>query len=222
MVDPVITTGLLAALERQINAALALDPVTVKKLTHQFGKVVAFRCLSPLWTCYVHFEQNGVRLASAFEGDVDVSFEGSGVAFAVLASRRALMFSEVQGLTVTGDEALIDGLQTLHQQMDIDWERPLCETFGDIPGHLMAQGVRFMGNHIQRGQQMVQDNLSEYLQEEVGLIPSRMEVEGFIAEVEALAVSVAKLEEQLSPLMSSSSSIKPVEMNREPVVDSSV
>ncbi|MGB0360007.1 MAG: ubiquinone biosynthesis accessory factor UbiJ [Endozoicomonas sp.] len=208
MVDPVITTGLLAAIERQVNAILALDPVTVKKLKHQFGKVVAFRCLSPQWACFVHFMQDGVRLASVFEGDVDVTFEGSGIAFAVLASRQALMFSEVQGLTVSGDEALIAELHVLHQQVDIDWERPLCKTFGDIPGHLMAQGIRFMGNHIQRGQRMIQNNLGEYLQEEVGVIPSRIEVEGFIAEVEALATSVTILEKQLLPLMRSSLSVK--------------
>ncbi|WP_299731819.1 hypothetical protein [uncultured Endozoicomonas sp.] len=206
MVDPVITTGLLAALERQVNAVLALDPVTLKKLQHEFGKVVNFRCTSPSftssgWNVFVHFEQDGIRLASVCEASVDAVFEGSAVAFSVLAVNRSLPFDQVQGLTVTGDEKLIDQLQHLHQQLEIDWERPLCETFGDIPGHMMAQSIRFMGKHLQRGHQMMTDNLGEYLQEEIGLIPSRIEVEGFATEVEQLAASLSQLEEQILPLI---------------------
>ncbi|MFK0571790.1 SCP2 domain-containing protein [Endozoicomonas sp.] len=196
MVDPVVKTGLLAAIEHQVNALLALDPVTIKKLSQWFGKVVSFQCTSPRWACFVHFEQDRIRLASVFEGEVDAIFEGSSAAFAVLVARRDLPFFEIPGLTISGDEALIKDLQHIHQQLEIDWERPLCQTFGDIPGHMMARGVRFIGDHAHRGQKLVMDNLGEYLQEELRLIPSRVEVEGFIAEVGQLAESMDRLELQ--------------------------
>lgn len=192
----VVKTGMLAALERQVNALLALDPVTIKKLSQWFGKVVDFQCTSPDWSCFVHFEQDRIRLAGFFDGEVDAHFEGSSVAFAVLATRRNLPFAEVPGLSISGDKALIADLQQIHQQMEIDWERPLCQTFGDITGHMMAQGFRFIGEHAQRGQVLVMDNLGEYLQEEVQLIPSRVEVEGFVAEVGQLAESMDRLEQQ--------------------------
>ncbi|WP_257286076.1 SCP2 domain-containing protein [Endozoicomonas sp. SESOKO1] len=196
----VIKMGLLAALERQVNTLLALDPATLKKLSHWFGKVVAFQCTSPQWLCYVHFEHDRIRLASTLgeesECEVDATFTGSSVAFVTLATRRNLPFADVPGLTVSGDEALIADLQQIHQQMEIDWERPLCQTFGDIAGHMMARGLRFVGDQVQRGQQLVMDNLGEYLQEELRLIPSRVEVEGFAAEVELLAESMERLEGQ--------------------------
>ena len=191
-----IKTGLLAAIERQVNALLALDLVTIKKLSHWFGKVAAFQCTSPQWVCYAHFEHDRIRLAGFFEGEVDVTFTGSSVAFATLATRRNLPFADVPGLSVSGDEALIADLQQIHRQMDIDWERPLCETFGDITGHMMAQGLRFVGDHVHRGQQLIMDNLGEYLQEELRLIPSRVEVEGFAEEVGLLAESMDRLEHQ--------------------------
>ncbi|KEI70710.1 ubiquinone biosynthesis accessory factor UbiJ [Endozoicomonas elysicola] len=200
MVDPVLKTGMLAAIEHQVNSLLALDPVTIKKLSHWFGKVVAFQCTSPQWLCFVHFEQDRIRLAGTLggesDGEVDARFEGSSVAFAVLAFRRNLSFSEVPGLSISGDKALIADLQQIHQQLDIDWERPLCQTFGDITGHMMAQGLRFIGDHARRGQKLVMDNLGEYLQEELRLIPSRVEVEGFVAEVAHLADSMDRLDHQ--------------------------
>ncbi|WP_419533054.1 ubiquinone biosynthesis accessory factor UbiJ [Endozoicomonas sp.] len=191
-----IKTGLLVAIERQVNALLALDPVTIKKLSHWFGKVAAFQCTSPQWVCYAHFEHDRIRLAGFFEGEVDVTFTGSSVAFATLATRRNLPFADVPGLSVSGDEALIADLLQIHRQMDIDWERPLCEAFGDITGHMMAQGLRFVGDHVHRGQQLILDNLGEYLQEELRLIPSRVEVEGFAEEVGLLAESMDRLEHQ--------------------------
>ena len=196
----VIKTGLLAALERQVNGLLALDPVSIKKLSHGFGKVVAFQCTSPQWSCYVHFERDRIRLAGfpgeESEGVVDATFTGSSVAFATLATRRNLPFADVPGLSVAGDEALIADLQQMYQLMELDWERPLCQTFGDITGHMMARGIRFVGDHVHRGQQLVMDNLGEYLQEELRLIPSRVEVAGFAGEVGCLAESMDRLEEQ--------------------------
>lgn len=196
----IIKTGLLAAFERQVNGLLALDPVIIKKLSLWFGKVVAFQCTSPQWLCYVHFEHDRIRLAGTLgeesESLVDATFTGSSVAFATLATRRNLPFADVPGLSVSGDEALIADLQQIHQQMELDWERPLCQTFGDITGHVMARGLRFVGDHVHRGQQLIMDNLGEYLQEELHLIPSRIEVESFAEEVGCLAESMDRLEEQ--------------------------
>ncbi|MGO0306153.1 ubiquinone biosynthesis accessory factor UbiJ [Endozoicomonas acroporae] len=196
----VVKMGLLAALERQVNSLLALDPVTIKKLSHWFGKVVAFQCTSPQWLCYVHFEHDRIRLASSLGAEsecvVDATFTGSSVAFVTLATRRNLPFADVPGLSVSGDKTLIADLQQIHQQMELDWERPLCQTFGDITGHMMARGLRFVGDHVHRGQQLVMDNLGEYLQEELRLIPSRIEVESFAEEVGCVAESMERLEEQ--------------------------
>ncbi len=188
--DPVIKSGVLAAVERQVNQLLALDPAIVKKLSQWFAKVVALQCTAPGWTCYLHIEDDGIRLAGTSEQAADATFTGSGVAFAILAARKYPTFAEIPGLSVHGDEAFINALQQIHQQMELDWEQPLCASLGDVPGHFLAQGMRFVGEHIQRGQHLALENLGEYLQEELQLIPSRVEVEGFSAEVSELAESV--------------------------------
>lgn len=191
MVDPVIKAGLLAAMERQINGALALDPVTSKKLSRWFGKVVMIQCSSRL--CFLHIEQDRIRLTSSHEGEADATFTGSSAALAILAIKRHLSFDQVHGLVVSGDKELIDDLQAIRRELDIDWERPLSQAFGEIPGHTIARGLRWLGGGVRRGQGMVMDNLGEYLQEELRLIPSRVEMELFASDVQQLAQRLDQL-----------------------------
>ncbi len=191
MVDPVIKAGLLAAMERQVNGALALDPVTRKKLSRWFGKVVMIQCSSRL--CFLHIEQDRIRLTSSYEGEPDATFTGSSAALAILAIKRHLSFDQVHGLVVSGDQELIDDLQAMHRELDIDWERPLGQAFGEIPGHTIARGLRWLGGGVRRGQELVMDNLGEYLQEELRLIPSRVEMEIFASDVQQLAQRLDQL-----------------------------
>lgn len=195
MTDPVIKVGLLAAIEHQVNGLLALDPVTINKLSRWFGRVVAMQCSSPQWLCFIHIEQHGVRLTGSHEGDADVTFTGSSAALGMLLVKRHVSFDRVHGLSVTGDSELIDDLQIIHRQLDIDWERPLGQVLGEIPGHTIARGLRWLGDHVQRGQDMVMDNLAEYLQEELRLIPSRVEMEAFANDVQQLAQRLEQLEQ---------------------------
>lgn len=193
MVDPVIKAGLLAAMERQVNGVLALDPVTSKKLSRWFGKVVMIQCSSPPWLCFLHIEQDRIRLTSSYEGEADATFTGSSAALAILAIKRHLSFDQVHGLVVSGYQELIDDLQAMHRELDIDWERPLGQAFGEIPGHTIARGLRWLGGGVRRGQEMVMDNLGEYLQEELRLIPSRVEMELFASDVQQLAQRLDQL-----------------------------
>ena len=195
MSDPVIKVGLLAAIEHQVNGLLALDPVTINKLSRWFGKVVAIQCASPQWHCFIHIGQHGIRLTGSHEGDADATFTGSSAALGMLLIKRHLSFDQVHGLSVTGDSELIDDLQVIHRQLDIDWERPLGPVLGEIPGHTIARGLRWLGDNLQRGQDMVMDNLGEYLQEELRLIPSRVEMEAFARDVQQLAQRLEQLEQ---------------------------
>ena len=195
MVDPVIKAGLLAAIEHQVNGLLALDPVTIKKLSQWSGKVVMIQCSSPPWHCFLHIEQDRIRLTGTYEGEADATFTGSSAALALLPTKRHLSFDQVHGLVVSGDEELIGDLQAIHRELDIDWERPLGQTFGEIPGHTIARGLRWLGSSARRGQGMVMDNLGEYLQEELRLIPSRVEMEIFASDVQQLARRLDQLEQ---------------------------
>ena len=198
--DPVVKTGCLAALEKQVNSLLKLDPVTFDRLSDHFGCVVEFHCLEPDFQCYATLLEQHVRLSGVYEGEPDVCFSGSMVSFSQLAGDRKTPFSEIQGLSVAGNEALVQALEHIHLDMELDWEKPFVDVFGVIPGHWLAQGIRFAGRRFSSLKETTEQNLSEYLQEELRLIPTRVEIEGFKSDVELLKGSVDRLAEEIEIL----------------------
>ena len=195
-----VKTGCLLVLEKQINKLLSLDPVTLDRLSDHFGCVVAFHCLEPDVKYYVTLLEQQVRISGVCEDEPDVCFSGSGVSFSRLAGDRRVAFNDVQGLSVTGDEPLIKALEKIHLDMSPDWEKPCVNLLGVIPGHWLAQGVRFAGRQFSSLKETAEKNLSEYIQEELQLLPSRVEIEGFQADVENLKGSVDKLAEKIETL----------------------
>ena len=191
---PEFKAGFLAVVEQHINRYLSLDPVNQEKLSRCFGKVILLQCRTPSWSCYMHFDHDHVRLTGFFDGVEDAKFNGSSVSFSTLLIHRNLPMSDIPDLTLTGDAELIAELQAVYQEMEIDWERPLCQFFGDIPGHLIAQGLRSAVSCGQRVQKVIMDNLGDYLQEELRLIPSRVELESFTEERERLDEMMDSLE----------------------------
>ena len=198
--DPVLKTGCLAALEKQINRLLGLDPVTLDRLSGHSGCVVEFHCPEPDFRCYATLLEQHVRLSGTFEGEPDVCFTGSTVSFSRLAGDRKAPFNSIQGLSVKGNDALIEALERIHLDMELDWEKPFVDVFGIIPGHWLARGVGFAGRQFNNLKTTTEQNLSEYLQEELHLIPTRVEVEGFQKDVETLKDSVDKLGEKIASL----------------------
>lgn len=198
--DPVVKTACLAALEKKINGLLNLDPVTLDRLSDHFGCVVEFHCLEPNFQCYATLLEHYVCLSGVYEGEADVCFSGTMVSFAQLAGDRKTAFNNIQGVSVTGNEALIQALEQIHLDMELDWEKPVVDALGVIPGHWLAQGIRFTGQQFNQLKEIAEQNLSEYVQEELQLIPTRIEIEGFQTDVENLEDSVDQLAEKIETL----------------------
>ncbi len=198
--DPSFKTAWLATLEKQLNAILRLDPVSVKQLAKMAGAVIDVQCSEPEFSCYVHLEQDGIRLAGYHEGATDAGIEGSIIAFSSLVTHRNQPIETVPGLNCSGDSELLQHLSAIHQSVEFDWESLLCRCFGDVGGHLLAKGFHFASGQASRVRKTVADNLGEYLQEELRLVPSRNELEGFAADVadlqqvaDALSVKIKDL-----------------------------
>ncbi len=201
MVDtPVLKTGLFALIERQLNAALSLDSVVYNRLSGLHGCVVRFQCNTPPLSCFIHFEHEHIRVAGFHEGVVDAAFSGALLAFTELVAHRTVPFSDIPGLSVSGDEAVLRQLQVVHSQFDMDWESLFCRKMGDVPGYLAAQGIRFAGQHISRGKQMFEANLGAYLQEELRVIPAEPEVNVFVSDVASLELDLQRIEQKVFEL----------------------
>ena len=140
------------------------------------------------------------------EDKTDAGVCGSLVAFADLVARRNQPIDKVSGLESWGDEDVIQRLSEIHQSVEFDWEAVLCRCFGDVGGHLLAQGFYFASSQAEKVRTVAGENLEGYLQEELRLVPSRNELDSStfaadIAElqeaVDALAANVNKFDKQL-------------------------
>ena len=196
--DPVIKTSVLAAAEQALNDLLALDPVTVDRLSHLAGVVIEIRCIEPALSCFARLENRHVRLVGYNEGTVDVILTGSATCLALLARSRKDQSSDIEGLSITGQPELIEKLQHIHNDMELDWERLIIQMFGETPGHILAQSARLFGRQIHHGRSMFDQNITGYLQEELYLIPCRTEIDHFSDQVKQLQMSLTRLSAKIN------------------------
>jgi ubiquinone biosynthesis protein UbiJ len=100
-------------------------------------------------------------------------------------------------VTVEGDNELGHRFGKLLAGMDVDWEEQLSRITGDVVAHEMGKGARAIGNWSTATLDTASKNLQEYLQEEIRLLPTRYELEEFLAEVDTLRDDVARLQARL-------------------------
>lgn len=199
-VDPTLKTGLLSVIEKVVNRTLSLDPVTLKRLeTHQ-GAVIQIDCIEPEVQCWLWIESNGIRLAGYHEGDVDAVVGGTMASFMELAGRRQTVFSDVAGLSTSGDEQLINELGEIHKAMELDWEALVCRYLGDVAGHAFSEGFRSVSTGVQRLFQTNVDLIPDYLREELKVLPAKAAVDSAKSELDALQTDVEHLSEKITAL----------------------
>ncbi|MDP0588211.1 MAG: hypothetical protein QS748_03010 [Candidatus Endonucleobacter bathymodioli] len=191
--DPVIKTTVLAGLEKQLNAVLGLDPVTIVKLGGISGVVIDVQCSDPEFQCYLHLQQKSISLTGHHEGDTDASIRGSIVALTNMVARRDQPIDKVLGLQCQGSPEVLNALSMIHQSFEFDWEMVLCRCFGDIGGHLLAKGFDYSSVRAKRIITTLARNLGEYLQEELRLLPSRNEFDAFVADIADLQLTIDDL-----------------------------
>ncbi len=192
-----IKTAFLAFLEARINEVLDLDPVTKKRLQQCDGAIVEVVQYSPDFHCYLFLDDLGVRCAGWHEGLVDVRFEGKASAFMALAMDRSDQWSQIPGLTVVGDETLLNQLQKAHEDMALDWESVLCRRTGVVIGHGLAEGIRSVSSILATSTHRSIESSTEYVQQELKLLPSKVELSAFNQEVESLSQGVDRLHQSI-------------------------
>ncbi len=145
-----------------------------------------------------------LQLLGNIEGEPDSTLSGS-----PLDLIRASDSSEGSKQLFSGRVRIDGDNQSAHRfsealaSLDIDWEEQLSHLTGDIAAHEIGRGVRAALHEGKRVAGTGRENLSEYLTEEARLLPHRLEIEDFLAEVdtlrddsERLAARIALLEKR--------------------------
>lgn len=199
--DPTLNVAALAAFERAINAALALDVATAQRLRELDQRCFLIECTEPGLKLYLLIDGHRVRLPLVHEGKPASHLIGPLSEFITLATAQDKPSALVNsGVRLLGDSAPLIRLAEILEDIELDWEGELAKLVGDVPAHIAGEGARQLLRFGKRTHATFLRHLEEYLHEEARLLPTRLEVDEFIHDVQKLAQDVERAEARVKRL----------------------
>ncbi len=194
MIPAELHTTALSGAESLINRALEYDPATRIHLQQLDGKVMAVEITAPPLSMFIACRGEKISLHSEWDETADVSLKGNVIALAGLALKGENQGAVAgSGVEVRGNLDVLQKLKNILGNLDVDWEAALAGLVGDIPAHMLAQGVRSAYRWQLDARRRVTDVAVNFVRDEAMLTPSRPEVEQFTAQVRHLATDVDRL-----------------------------
>lgn len=184
------------ALNAALKNYLRMDPFLEQNLQPLVGKIVALEFSEFKKPIYLCFQADTILLQLSDVGDVDATLQGScfslmKMGLSLQQKKKAAGFAGK--LTMRGDVDVAQQVNDFLLQLELDWEGQLAKWIGDVPARHVANVWRSGYQYMQKSQQQVADNVTDYLQEELRLLPPQEAVEDFYADVSELRMAVDRL-----------------------------
>lgn len=193
----------LPIIEKSLNRFLSLDPETAQRLATMTGKTVAIELTQSKLSFYFVVENSCVRLFDRCPEMADVTLQGTPFDFLRLGTVQnsgAAIFSG--NVTVLGDPEVAQQFKRVFAELEIDWEEHLSRVTGDVIAYQIGNCVREFSQWAKQTRQTLQENLTEYLQEEVRWLPTRLELQDFYTDVDSARDAVERLALRIERLKS--------------------
>ena len=194
---------LAASLEAALDLYLKQDPQALRQCSELAGKIISLDITGLGLSLYFLPGNDGIRVLAHYEGDVDTELSGSPFSFLQLASgsREDTLFKGL--VEIRGDTEIGQQFQDLLANTDWDWEEQLSHITGDVVARQIGNIARLSGKFIDDSRHTVQQDISEYLQEEARLLPTGTEVNHFLEDVDQLRADIDRLNARISRLLDS-------------------
>jgi ubiquinone biosynthesis protein UbiJ len=178
--------------EGGVNRALGTDPEMAARLAPLTGRVCRIELTDLGITFDVAPDAKGLHLGPAGSQPPDVTLRGSLLAIARLATGNERLPASARA-EIAGDAELANAFARALRDFDPDWEEELSRYTGDVAAHLVGKTFRAARAWAGDARTRVGADVSEYLREEVRLLPDRAAVAAFIAEVDRLRADTDRL-----------------------------
>ncbi len=198
--DPMLSTAALASAEKIINTALAYDPASRIALAELSPQVLAVHISSPDVKIFVMPSVDGIELHSHYEGDITTQLEGTLPALLSLIKSERLNLKD-SGVQLFGSTSFLAELQKILKNLDIDWEEMLSQVFGDVIGHQGAELIRSKMSWTKDRVSNIQRLTSEFLTEELRVLPSAPELNFFNAQVDELKLGADRVTARIEQIL---------------------
>lgn len=192
----------LEGLEQTLNQVIGLDPEAGRRLAVLHGQVVRIDLLGTgVRLHFVPGHDGRVQLLGSIEGDPDCTLTGSPFDLMRAGDKTQSAAQLFAGkVRIEGDTRVAHSFSETLAGLDIDWEEQLAHLTGDIAAHEIGRGARAVIHEGSRIGRSTRDSLSEYLTEEVRLLPHRFEIDDFLNDIDALRDDSERLAARISLL----------------------
>lgn len=195
-----------------VNQALAYDQVARRKLADLGGKSLVLEMTEPSLTLALEIEAGSgtddarvlVDLARPDEFSARVCGRAADL-IAVLQAKDRTQAMMAHQIDIQGDTRTFFKVQEILSGLDIDWEQALGDRLGDLPAHLVADGLRFLGGMARAQLSSLDRTTRNFLREESGwLVPTSLwrehsrGVHEARMDTERLGARIERLRRQLS------------------------
>ena len=190
--------SVLRFLEQAANRLLEMDSGRQALLAPIAGKAIAIEFLTLQSRIVVLPNSDGLALAAAHDGAVDVTIRGApGDMLAYLAGDSAAAGG---GLEIAGDVAAAERLQSVMKKLDPDWEEALSQWVGDTGARKLGNLLRASLGWTRAAARSTLGDFEEYLRYEGRAVPEPEEVGRFVEAVDRLRDDVQRLQARLDRL----------------------
>ncbi len=181
-------------LEGALNRYLRLDPEAATRMAALTGRCIAIEMHGIDLTLFMLPGEQGIRILEDVEDEVDTTLHGTPLALARLglgANTSKTLFSG--DVTISGDVETGQAFKAILDDMDIDWEEQLSQLTGDVIAHQIGNMARHTRRVLIHGKLTLEQDLGDYLREELRVLPARIEVENLSADIDRIRTDTDRL-----------------------------
>lgn len=206
-----VKTALIGAIETALNEYIKMDTTASTKLAKLSGKVIAIELQGWDFTLYLLPDAQGIQVLSVYGGNADTIIRGTPMAlFNMSQGETTAATLREQNITIDGDLELGQQFSKFFKQLDIDWEEKLAQTFakftsesnGDLLAHKIGRLVQGFKQWQPQAKNTLEQNITEYFQQESQILPFAEEIEPFFKDVDNIRNDVDRLEARIERILS--------------------
>jgi ubiquinone biosynthesis protein UbiJ len=194
----------LSSFSKAINAYLHLDPESEQRLRHLHHKTLAVELLPFRFLFFCQFTESGIELCTDTTEQPDTVIRGTPlqlVGVSLTKEHRHRFFAD--DLVIEGNAEFGQQVTSLFDHIYIDWEDYLARAVGDTPAYHISRFAQRAKKWLQRVDDSLTQNVSEYVQEEAMWLPAREELNDLFDDIDNLRMDADRMEARVNELETS-------------------
>jgi ubiquinone biosynthesis protein UbiJ len=199
-----LPAGVISGLESVINRYLRLDPDSAARMATLSGRCIGIELRGLDLKLFIYPGEQGIQLKDHIDAAADTILRGTPLGMARLGlgkNTEKTLFSGA--VSIDGDVETGQAFKAILDAMDIDWEEQLSRLTGDVIAHQLANTAKRASKVFGDSRRTLEKDIGEYLQEELRVLPSRIEAENFSAAVTRINIDTDRLAARVKRLQAS-------------------